>query len=141
MAIFVLLVDHEEDVRSWAAKALRNEGFSVLEAADAPSAIAYLGEYPAINVLVIDVGFPGGNGFALASIAVRLSPRIHVLYTSGRVRPDDQRRDGTIPAAMLAKPYSMRRLVAAVWDAYRTPLGTRGRPDVQPPARLAQKAA
>jgi CheY-like chemotaxis protein len=127
MSVLVLVVDDDADVRTVAAESLRDDGFSVLEAADASSAISILGENPAIDVLFTDIEMPGNDGFVLADMAVRLSARVHVLYTSGRATLDDRRREPAIPAKMLAKPYRLDHLTSAIWDASGGPLWNRGR--------------
>jgi CheY-like chemotaxis protein len=126
MSVIVLVVDDDADIRNFAAETLRGAGFDVLEACDAPSAIALLGEYPAIEVLFTDIEMPGIDGFGLAVIAVLLTSRVHVLYSSGRAGLDDNRCERTIPAEMLSKPYRGSQLVAAVQNAYRSPLAVRG---------------
>jgi DNA-binding NtrC family response regulator len=126
MPIFVLVVDDEPEVRLLAADRLRSEGFCVMEACDTKSAVALIGANPGIEVLFTDIEMPGTDGFALAVLAVLLSPRVHVLYTSGCARLNDRRREHSIPAEMLAKPYRLDQMTRAVRDAYRCPLGDRG---------------
>jgi DNA-binding NtrC family response regulator len=123
MSILVLIVEDDAILRKLATETLRGEGFRVLEACDTASAIALLDDNPGIEVLFTDIEMPGSNGFALAVMAVLLSPRLHVLYTSGRATLSDRRREHTIPAKMLAKPYRMDHLAGAIEDAYRCPPG------------------
>jgi CheY-like chemotaxis protein len=126
MSVLVLAVDDDADVRYLAAETLRNDGFDVVEACDASSAVAQLGEHPDVDVLFTDIEMPGSSGFALAIMAVLLSSRVHVLYTSGQTTINDRRCELAIPAMMLAKPYRAGDLVSAVRATYGTPLGVRG---------------
>lgn len=123
MSILVLIVEDDAILRMLAAETLQGDGFGVLEAGDTPSAIAVLGDNPEIEVLFTDIEMPGTNGFALAVMAVLLLPRLHVLYTSGGTTMADRRRELSIPAKMLAKPYRMDHLAGAIHDAYRCPVG------------------
>ncbi|MDB5409779.1 MAG: response regulator receiver [Rhodospirillales bacterium] len=116
MSVLVLVVDDDPDIRTMAADVLRDDGFTVLEAEDASTAISLLGKNPGVEVLFTDIEMPGENGFVLAGRAVRLLPRVRVLYTSGRATLDDRRRERAIPGKMLAKPYLFAHLTSAVRD-------------------------
>lgn len=98
----------------------------IIDACDTKSAVALIGANPEIEVLFTDIEMPGSDGFALAVLAVLLSPRVHVLSTSGYAQLDDSRREYAIPPEMLAKPYRLDQMTRAVRDAYRCPLGERG---------------
>jgi response regulator RpfG family c-di-GMP phosphodiesterase len=56
----VLVVDDEPLVRMIMVEQLEELGYAVLEADDAPSALRILESSKAINLLVTDVGLPGG---------------------------------------------------------------------------------
>jgi CheY-like chemotaxis protein len=117
MSVLVLVVDDDIDVRAAAVEMLRDDGFTVIEAANASSAITLLGDNPEVEVLFTDIEMPGGdNGFVLAGKAVRLSPRVRVVYTSGRATLDDRRREHAVPGKMLVKPYRLAHLTSAVRD-------------------------
>ncbi|MDQ2780410.1 MAG: PAS domain-containing protein, partial [Pseudomonadota bacterium] len=63
----VLVVDDEANVRAVVAESLRDIGFAVLEAEDGPSALRTLQSAASIDLLVTDVGLPGGlNGRQVA---------------------------------------------------------------------------
>jgi DNA-binding NtrC family response regulator len=140
MSVLVLVVDDDMGVRTTAADMLRDDGFSVLEAEDASSAMALLGENPGIDVLFTDIEMPGDDGFVLAGMAVRLSSRVRVIYASGRATLDDRRRERAIPGKMLAKPYRMDHLTSAVRDVCG-PLAVRTRPASAFPSRRPGSAA
>ncbi|HEY0032589.1 MAG TPA: GAF domain-containing protein, partial [Devosia sp.] len=66
----VLLVDDEPLVRLIASEQLEELGYKVLEAPDAASALKVLDEAARVDLLVTDVGLPGGmNGRQLADAA------------------------------------------------------------------------
>jgi len=80
----VLLVDDEDAVRRPAAERLRELGFRVLEAGDGPSALRLLAEGARIDLLVTDVGLPGGmNGRQVAEAARERAPGLPVLFITG----------------------------------------------------------
>ena len=66
----MLLVEDEEGVRAVAAEYLRDLGHTVLEAGDGPAALRLLRLGPRVDLLVTDVGLPGGmNGRQIADAA------------------------------------------------------------------------
>ena len=87
----VLIVDDEFLVREFAAEALRSEGYEVLEASDADEALDILRMRQDIRALFTDVNMPGAiDGLELAWLVRREWPGIHVIVTSGRVRPNSE---------------------------------------------------
>jgi len=80
----ILVVDDEPLVRMIAVELLEELGYNVIEAADGPSALRILNATNEIDLLVTDVGLPGGmNGRQLAD-AVRVSrPDLEVLFVTG----------------------------------------------------------
>jgi CheY-like chemotaxis protein len=66
----ILIVDDEPIVRMLVTEVLTENGYRVLEAADASSAIRIIEGNPGIALLITDVGLPGGmNGRQLADYA------------------------------------------------------------------------
>jgi len=115
----ILLVEDDESVRQYASTQLRFFGYTVIEAADGPAALALIEQHGEIDLLFTDVVMPGGmNGRALADAAQRLRPGLRVLYTSGYT-------DNAIvhhgrlgdDARLLAKPYRRSDLDRAVREA------------------------
>jgi CheY-like chemotaxis protein len=63
---------------------LRDQGFSVLEAADGPAALALIGQSQPIDLLITDVGLPGGlNGRQVAEAMRGRRPGLKVLFITG----------------------------------------------------------
>jgi len=80
----ILLVDNEPLIRMVAAEQLEELGYSVIEAADAQSALKILNSPSIINLLITDVGLPGGmNGRQLADAARVARPALEVLFITG----------------------------------------------------------
>jgi two-component system, response regulator PdtaR len=109
----VLVVEDEGLVRLDAVETLRDAGFAVVEAANAEQALAVVARDESVDLLFTDINMPGPiDGLELARRVIRLRPRIHLLLTSGKVRPTSAQ----IPddGAFLAKPYSPEAVTRAV---------------------------
>ena len=84
MSRLVLLVDDENDVRGMVADQLRDFGFRVLEADTAAAALRLLHTGAQVNVLVTDVGLPGGmNGRQLADAVRERESNLPVVFITG----------------------------------------------------------
>jgi signal transduction histidine kinase/ActR/RegA family two-component response regulator len=80
----VLVVDDEPLIRMLAVEQLQELGYTVIEAADGPSALKFLNSSRPINLLITDVGLPGGmNGRQLADAARQGRPGLEVLFITG----------------------------------------------------------
>jgi signal transduction histidine kinase/DNA-binding response OmpR family regulator len=83
----ILLVEDDEAVRQLNAATLRELNYAVIEAEDAPKALQILEIVPNVCLLFTDVGLPGGmNGRQLAHAALRMRPKLRVLFTTGYAR-------------------------------------------------------
>jgi CheY-like chemotaxis protein len=112
----VLLVEDNAEVRTVAARRLRNLGYAVIEAGDAAQAIEVLKSGRAIDLVFSDVVMPGGmSGFELAQWIRASTPAIPILLTSGFA--EDVARAGEAASSdleILRKPYSGTELARAV---------------------------
>lgn len=80
----ILVVDDEPLVRMVAVEILVELGYEVLEAGDGPSALRSLQQDRDVDLLVTDVGLPGGmNGRQLADAARTTRPGLKVLFVTG----------------------------------------------------------
>src|SRR5947209_13810562 len=79
----ILVVDDEQSDRLVIVNALRQEGYSILEADSYQSAMDVANSNKGISFLVADVALPDGNGCALPSAIRQLHPRMQVLFVSG----------------------------------------------------------
>ncbi len=114
----ILIVDDEPSIRMLLTDALEEIGFSVLEAHDGPSGLKILQSEATIDLLVTDVGLPGGmNGRQLADAARTTRPALKVLFITGyaenaiigngQLAPDMQ---------VLTKPFVVETLASRVLD-------------------------
>jgi CheY-like chemotaxis protein len=115
----VLLVEDQEEVRTYAATILRSFGYQVLEAADGAGASGVAKEYPGeIHLLLTDVILPGMNGKEVADHIRSLRPKLRVVFMSGYTADMIASR-GVLEqdVAYLPKPFNPGDLAAKVRQA------------------------
>ena len=112
----VLLVEDEEFIRETLAELLGGAGHVVLQAFDAPTALAALAAHP-VDVMVADVGLPQVSGIELAREALARQPGLAVIFATGD--PGGPARAGLEPAAVLLKPFAPEDLEVAVAAALK----------------------
>ncbi len=122
-AMPLLVVDDDDDVRSIAAALLREEGWTVQEAASGTEALRALAAEP-FAALLADLAMPGMSGIELAEAAAAAQPGLPVVFLTGNPDRDLLR---ALPGAVLSKPYSVDALLSAVRAAVS------GTADWQPP--------
>jgi len=80
----VLVIDDEPIVRMLVLDALDESGYRALEASDGPSGLRILQSDARIDLLITDVGLPGGmNGRQVADAARKSRPELKVLFITG----------------------------------------------------------
>jgi signal transduction histidine kinase/DNA-binding response OmpR family regulator len=80
----VLVIDDEPSVRLLTVDVLQEAGYGVLEAADGPAGLRILQSDTRIDLLITDVGLPGGmNGRQVADAGRALRPQLKVLFITG----------------------------------------------------------
>ena len=112
----VLVVDDETFIRMNAIDMLQDSGFGVLEAVDADDALRVLADHPEIGVLFTDINMPGSmDGLDLARRVHELRPDVHLIITSGKVRPSASE----IPDSgrFIEKPYQQQQFIGLVQAA------------------------
>ena len=112
----VLIVDDEATVRMLVTEVLTENGYNVLEADNAPSAMKVIEASPNIALLITDVGLPGGmNGRQLAE-AIRMRRKdLKVLFITGFAE-NAAVSSGHLEHGMeiLTKPFAMSALANRV---------------------------
>jgi CheY-like chemotaxis protein len=80
----VLVVDDEPTVRMMVCDLLSGAGYSVLEAVDGPSAMKVINSDAKIDLLITDVGLPGGmNGRQVADAARIVRCNLSIIFITG----------------------------------------------------------
>jgi len=114
----VLLVEDEDAVRLFGARALRNKGYRVLEANDGEHALDVINEYgEPIDLILTDVMMPGMDGHTLVRLVLEELPEIKVILMSGYTEdaiPGEITSDASIN--FLSKPFSLQDLASKVKD-------------------------
>ncbi|MDY3554902.1 PAS domain-containing protein [Gemmata sp. JC717] len=111
----ILLVEDERPVRALAALALREAGYTVLEAARGEDAVALFNARPGARLLLTDVVMPGMSGRELAEALREQNPDLRLIYMSGYT--DDAQVRYEIAAAnseFLQKPFEVDELLLKV---------------------------
>ena len=112
----VLVVDDEATVRMLVAEVLSESYYNILEAGDGPSALKILESNRRIDLMITDVGLPGGmNGRQVADAARVLRKDLKVLFVTGYAE-NAAVGNGHLDPGMeiLAKPFAMSTLASKV---------------------------
>jgi two-component system cell cycle sensor histidine kinase/response regulator CckA len=112
----VLLVEDEEAVRSFAARALRMRGYNVLEASGGEDALEIVREASSpIHLLITDVVMPNMDGPTLVRAVRRIRPEMAVIFMSGYAEESFRRNDEKAEDLhFLPKPFGLKQLAGKV---------------------------
>ena len=119
----VLVVDDEANVRMLIADVLRDLGCDALEAADRPTGLKCLQERADIDLLITDVGMPGGmNGRQLADAARTNRPGLKTIFITGYAKTAVVTHGHLqANAAVLTKPFAIDVLANRVKSLLEMP--------------------
>ena len=112
----VLVVDDEPSVRMLVTEVLNDLGYSAIEAADSGAGLKLLQSDARIDLLVTDVGLPGGmNGRQMADAGRERRPGLRVLFITGYAE-NSLIGNGHLEPGMqvLTKPFAMDALAARI---------------------------
>jgi two-component system cell cycle sensor histidine kinase/response regulator CckA len=112
----VLLVEDEDAVRSFAARALATRGYKVLEAISGVHALEVMAEHGAdVDLVVSDVVMPEMDGPTLLKHLRKANPSIKIIFVSGYAEEAFRNNlDEAEKFTFLPKPFSLKKLAAAV---------------------------
>ena len=114
----VLVIDDEPTIRMLVVEVLEELGYVAIEAGDGPSGLKVLESDTRIDLLITDVGLPGGlNGRQIADAARRTRPGLKVLFITGYAE-NAAVGNGHLDAGMelITKPFAMSALGAKIRD-------------------------
>ena len=108
----VLVVDDDPTVRMLVTELLSENSYTILEATNGPSAMRMIESDRRIDLLITDVGLPGGmNGRQVADAARVRRPGLKVLFITGYAENTAVKNGHLEPGmAVLAKPFAMSTL-------------------------------
>jgi PAS domain S-box-containing protein len=112
----ILLVEDEEAVRSFAARALRMRGYNVLEAGGGEEALEIVraADTP-IHLIITDVVMPNMDGPTMVRHVKELKPDLAVIFMSGYAEEAFRRNDqSSEDIHFLPKPFGLKQLAAKV---------------------------
>jgi CheY-like chemotaxis protein len=114
----ILVLEDDDDVRTYTVEILRELGYRVLEAHDGPSALRLLERQARVDLLFSDVVLPGGmTGAQAAAQARELRPGLKVLFTTGYAR-NAIIHHGRLDAGvqLITKPFTSTDLATKIRD-------------------------
>ena len=112
----VLVVEDEPVVRGVLIEVLHDLGYHALEAMDGREALSLLRGHWQLDLLITDVGLPGGmNGRQLADLAREQRPALKVLFVTGYADAAGLLGDVLEPGmALIAKPFEAGNLARRI---------------------------
>jgi two-component system cell cycle sensor histidine kinase/response regulator CckA len=114
----LLLVEDEEAVRAFSARALRKKGYDVLEASSGEQALDLMqARGDTIDLLITDVVMPNLDGPALVRRVRETHPEVKVIFISGYTEDSFRRNLGEeSDIHFLGKPFTLKQLAGMVKD-------------------------
>ncbi|HTK34969.1 MAG TPA: ATP-binding protein [Caulobacteraceae bacterium] len=114
----ILVLEDDDDVRTYSVDILRELGYRVIEAHDGPSALRLLERQTRVDLLFTDVVLPGGmTGAQVVEQACKARPGLKVLFTTGYARNaiiHHGRLDKGV--RLITKPFGSSELASKVRD-------------------------
>jgi len=119
----ILLVDDEGSIRDALSKVLQQESYRVVLAETGPEAIARYGDGP-IDLLLLDLNLPGGNGWATLAWLAKVNPLLPVIIITGR---SNQRElaEKSGADALMEKPLDVPLLLRTIRELLNEPMESR----------------
>jgi DNA-binding response OmpR family regulator len=123
MALTVLAIEDDKDVRDALQRLLTKLGYDVITATDGAGAIRAVQQRPA-HVILVDLGLPGGDGFTVIERIRRLAryKGVPIIVLTGHASEANRARATQAGAtAFLSKPPDGDELVRAIEQATGRP--------------------
>jgi two-component system cell cycle sensor histidine kinase/response regulator CckA len=113
----ILLVEDEDAVRSFASRALKSRGYSVLEADSGERALEVIETGQKIDLILSDVVMPSMDGPTLLRELRKRGNMTKVIFISGYAEDAFQKNlEGQTDFAFLPKPFTLKQLAETVKD-------------------------
>jgi two-component system KDP operon response regulator KdpE len=124
-ALRVLVVDDEPPIRKLLRTGLGTQGYVVLDAADGKEALEMAGQNP--DLIILDLGLPDMQGFALLRTMRERNDRVPIVVLSSR--DDEAAKVEALDLGAddyVTKPFGMDELLARIRAALRHQLQVQG---------------
>jgi two-component system cell cycle sensor histidine kinase/response regulator CckA len=128
----ILLVEDEDPVRLFTARALRSKGYKVVEAKSGEVALDLLDRHEGpLDLLITDAVMPVIDGPTLIKMVRNRLPTVRVICISGHTDEDLRTRINQAgDVSFLPKPFSLKQLAGRVTEVMRGPPGGQGVPNL-----------
>ncbi len=116
----LLITDDDSRLRQTLREFLEQQGYATYEAGDGEEALHIL-ERQSVHVLLLDLHMPKLSGLETLRLARRIHAVLPCILMSAELNPqviEQARADAVFE--ILAKPFSVRQVVAAIRGAMRT---------------------
>lgn len=123
--IRILLVEDDEALRGYLARALEIAGHEVVQSVDGDEALPLLGA-TRFDLLLTDVVMPGISGIELARECERVSPTTRIMLITGFAATVFAASCEAPQATVLSKPIHLRELVLEVERLFTPGIQKRG---------------
>lgn len=116
----ILIVEDDEAVRSFTARALSASGHSIDTAEDGDEGLARLGACGAFDLVLSDIRMPVMDGIAMAKAAAGRHPGLKIVLMTGYAEQRERAEDlDDIVLEVVQKPFSLSELRSKVEGALR----------------------
>ena len=133
----VLVLEDEENIRSFVVINLKRAGYETIEAGTGEEALALIKEDPGIKVALLDIMLPGIDGFEVCRRIRAMDSKIGVIMLTARTQEMDK-VTGLMTGAddYVTKPFSPAELTARVDALFRRTGG--GEEEAASPDEISQ---
>ena len=118
----ILLVEDEDAVRLFSARALRDKGYKVIEAENGDKALELVEQGQSFDLLVTDVVMPHMDGPTLCKKIRDIHPNMKTIFISGYTEDTFRQNLGhNAHIHFLQKPFTLKDLAQKVKDILKAP--------------------
>ena len=115
----MLLVEDEENIALGIKFNLEAEGFEVVAAADAATALTEIRQAN-FDLVILDIMLPGVSGYSICESIRETDSTIPILFLSARTLPEDKSRGFDVGGNQyLTKPFELDELLSRVKNLIR----------------------